>query len=80
MDYSREANNADRFRADMSEHGIQGVLVPQVFRGLSNDVVLTTQWVEGRADKHEAVLSCINCLANMKLSWSCINCLANIML
>jgi ABC1 atypical kinase-like domain len=45
MDYELEAANCELFRRQMA--GLDGIYVPEVYRGLSSSDVLTTSWVNG---------------------------------
>ncbi|GAB4820396.1 hypothetical protein N2152v2_007442 [Parachlorella kessleri] len=45
MDYSLEAANARRFKRDVEEKNLTGIVVPEVY--LATDEVLVTQWIEG---------------------------------
>eukprot|EP00879_Flechtneria_rotunda_P004319 GHRR01004569.1.p1 GENE.GHRR01004569.1~~GHRR01004569.1.p1 ORF type:complete len:718 (+),score=274.25 GHRR01004569.1:178-2331(+) len=47
MDYTREAANAKLFRQQMADAGVIGIVTADVLDDLSNDVVLTTTWVDG---------------------------------
>lgn len=49
MDYTMEANNADRFAKEMAKHKSLGsaIKVPSVYRDMTTRYVLVTQWVDG---------------------------------
>ncbi|CAM9549029.1 unnamed protein product, partial [Hapterophycus canaliculatus] len=49
MDYTMEANNADRFAEEMAKHESLGsaIKVPAVHRGMTTRYVLVTEWVDG---------------------------------
>eukprot|EP00878_Enallax_costatus_P013271 GHUV01013874.1.p1 GENE.GHUV01013874.1~~GHUV01013874.1.p1 ORF type:complete len:1255 (+),score=498.10 GHUV01013874.1:389-4153(+) len=47
MDYTREAANGKLFREQMAAAGVTGVVTADVIDQLSDDVVLTTAWVDG---------------------------------
>ncbi|KAF8071031.1 aarF domain-containing protein kinase [Scenedesmus sp. PABB004] len=47
MDYTREQANGSLFAAQMAAAGVTGVVTADVVPDLSNDVVLTTEWVDG---------------------------------
>ncbi|CAM9430029.1 unnamed protein product [Ectocarpus sp. 12 AP-2014] len=49
MDYTMEADNADRFANEMAKHKSLGsaIKVPSVYREMTTRYVLVTQWVDG---------------------------------
>eukprot|EP00903_Cladosiphon_okamuranus_P014388 g13356.t1 len=49
MDYTMEANNADRFAKEMAKHTSLGnaIKVPLVFRDMTTRYVLVSEWVDG---------------------------------
>ncbi|CAB1100383.1 unnamed protein product [Ectocarpus sp. CCAP 1310/34] len=49
MDYTMEADNADRFAKEMAKHKSLGsaIKVPSVYREMTTRYVLVTQWVDG---------------------------------
>lgn len=49
MDYTLEANNADRFAKEMATHKSLGsaIKVPSIRRDMTTRYVLVTEWVEG---------------------------------
>lgn len=49
MDYTMEANNADRFAKEMAKHTSLGsaIKVPLVYREMTTRYVLVTEWVDG---------------------------------
>ena len=49
MDYTLEANNADRFAKEMATHKSLGsaIKVPTVRRDMTTRYVLVTEWVDG---------------------------------
>jgi aarF domain-containing kinase len=51
MDYEREARNAAVFQSQMEAAGVTGVVTAPVVGQLSNDVVLTTAWIEGEGGR-----------------------------
>lgn len=49
MDYTMEANNADRFSKEMAKHTSLGsaIKVPLVYREMTTRYLLVTEWVDG---------------------------------
>lgn len=49
MDYTMEANNADRFATEMAKHTSLGsaIKVPLVYREMTTRYLLVTEWVDG---------------------------------
>eukprot|EP00752_Nemacystus_decipiens_P004220 g3855.t2 len=49
MDYTMEANNADRFAKEMAKHMSLGsaIRVPRVYRDMTTRYLLVTEWVDG---------------------------------